>query len=54
MDHVCRSLRRVKVRSDIKLAYRVGESEAVVEAFADLTRKTFRVGRRSVGGEGAS
>ncbi len=38
---VCRPLRGVTVRSEIELAYRAGESRAVVEAFAGLARAAY-------------
>ena len=39
---ICRPLRGVKVKSDIELAYRRGESRAVVEAFVRLARAMYR------------
>ena len=46
---VCRPLREVKVRSEIELAYRAGESRAVVEAFARVARLAYGFGRKSSG-----
>ena len=42
---VCRPLEGVKVTSNIELAFRSGESRAVVDAFAHLARKAYAPGQ---------
>jgi DNA-binding transcriptional LysR family regulator len=39
---VCLNLRGTKARSDIELAYRTGESRAIVSTFAAMARESFR------------
>ncbi|HEU4635196.1 MAG TPA: LysR substrate-binding domain-containing protein [Edaphobacter sp.] len=41
-DVWCPALRGARVRSDIELAYRSGEDRAVVRAFSEVARKSFR------------
>ena len=49
-DVVCRRLRGASVRSDIELAYRSGETRAIVKAFCDMARSSLG-SSRSVTGE---
>ena len=37
-DVVCRKVQGTRTRSDIELAYRVGEDRAIVKTFCDLAR----------------
>jgi DNA-binding transcriptional LysR family regulator len=41
-DVVCRALRRVKVKSDLELAYRGDDERAIVKAFAHIVRAGFQ------------
>ena len=43
---VCRPLRGMRAKSEIQLAFRAGESRAVVEAFAGVAREGYRGGVR--------
>ena len=39
---VCRRLRKTAVRSDIELAYRLGEERSIVKAFCNMAKSSLR------------
>jgi DNA-binding transcriptional LysR family regulator len=43
---VCIDLSETTVRSDIELAYRIGEDRAIVTTFAAIARESFRTASR--------
>jgi len=48
-DIVCRPLRGAKVRSDIELAWRTGETRAIVQTFCDMAKSVLATGQRPRG-----